>query len=261
MPIARGLLWIASAAALALLARTLLGAAPPPWVAALALGGYLALATLGTLVPQLEMYGDVLWRGAPGARGVALTFDDGPDPQATPRVLEHLAAHGARATFFVIGEKARRHPELVRRIAREGHSIGVHGDAHDRLHSLRSPRRVLEDLERALAAVEAATGARPTRFRPPIGHVSPRTVAAARQAGVTLVAWSVRARDGLGSPSPEAVAARVTRGLRDGAIVAMHDASERGEREPASVAALPLVLRELRARDLAAVTLDELDGS
>ncbi|MCC6216389.1 MAG: polysaccharide deacetylase family protein [Polyangiaceae bacterium] len=258
MPIARALLWIASAGALALLARTVLGAAPPPWVAAIALGGYLTLAAVGAVVPQLEMYGDVFWRGEPGTRGVALTFDDGPDPATTPRVLELLHAHGARATFFVIGHKVRLHPELVRRIAADGHAIGVHGDQHDRLHTLRSPRRVLEDLERAIGAVEAATGARPTLFRPPIGHVSPRTVAAARRAGVTIVAWSVRARDGVGSPAPEAVAARIARGLRDGAVVALHDASERGDREPASVRALPQVLDALRSRGLPTVTLDEL---
>ena len=102
--------------------------------------GYVALATAGVLIPQLEMYGDMLWRGTPGARTVALTFDDGPHPETTRRVLEMLRANGGqRATFFVVGRKARQYPDVVREIHAAGHAIGLHGYEHDRLYALKPP--------------------------------------------------------------------------------------------------------------------------
>ena len=144
---------------------------------------------------------------------------------------------------------------MLREITAAGHDIGIHGDAHDRLLSLRHPDRIVADLERALAAVEAATGLRPRWLRPPIGHVSPRTALAARRLGLVLVGWSVRARDGLASTTAEQATRRVLAGVRPGAIVLLHDAAERGDREPVAVAALPGILEEIARRSLRCVTL------
>jgi peptidoglycan/xylan/chitin deacetylase (PgdA/CDA1 family) len=249
-------LWVLSLGGLALLARSLLGEPPPLWLAVTALLVYVVLATLGVIFPQLEMYGDVIWRGT---SDVALTFDDGPHPRTTRRVLRLLAERGQRATFFVVGRKVALYPDVVREIHEAGHALGLHGYLHDRLFSFRSPESVRADIERTQRAVEAACGQRPTLFRPPIGHVSSRTARGARLAGVTLVAWSLRVFDGVGKPSPERVLARVARGLRPGAIVLLHDASEREDFEPTSIDALPRILDLIAERGLRCLGVDELD--
>jgi peptidoglycan-N-acetylglucosamine deacetylase len=259
VPAARIALWVMSLGGLALLARTFLIDPPPLWFALSAMIAYVAFATLGVLVPQLEMYGDVFWRGAPGERSVALTFDDGPNPRTTRRVLEILAEKQQRATFFVVGRKARLHPEVVREIHEAGHEIGLHGYAHDRLYCFKPPSYVVEDVARTQKAIEEACGARPTLFRPPVGYVSSRTAVGARRAGVRLVGWSARGIDGLGATDSARVVRRIERKLEDGAIVLMHDASEKDDFVPASIDALPKLLATLEARGLRTVTVSELE--
>ncbi len=217
-----------------------------------------AVATIGVFFPWLEMYGPIVLRGPAGRRSVALTFDDGPHPVTTRRILAALAATRHRATFFVLGTKARLHPEVVREIHAAGHTLGVHGDRHDRLHSFRMPWRVRDELLQAARAVEDATGVRPRFFRPPLGHTSLTTTRGARHAGMTIVGWSARGFDGMRSRTPEAVVARVARSVTDGAIVMLHDASEHDDFEPASVRALPELLRLLDDREWTSVGLDTL---
>jgi peptidoglycan/xylan/chitin deacetylase (PgdA/CDA1 family) len=162
------------------------------------------------------------------------------------------------ATFFVLGEKVRAAPEVLRAMAAAGHEIGTHGETHDRRLSLRSPDAIVAEIERSLRAVAAATGVRPSFFRPPMGHVSPRTAAAARRLGLKLVLWSVRARDGRASTTAEQATRRIIAGLRPGAIVLMHDAAERGDRVPVAATALPAILQETARRGLQCVTLSQL---
>jgi len=131
----------------------------------------------------------------------------------------------------------------------------VHGFAHDRLFSLRGSKRVRDDLERAIRVLENITEQTPTLFRPPIGHTNPTIARIADQLDLTMIGWSVRARDGLASTKPADVVARITRGLEDGAIVLLHDAAERGDRKPACVAALPEILDQIAARNLRVVPL------
>ena len=219
-----------------------------------------AVATIGVFFPWLEMYGPVVLHGPAGRRAVALTFDDGPHPVTTRRILAALAGTGHRATFFVLGTKARRHPDVIREIHAAGHTLAVHGDRHDRLHAFRFPGRVRDELLRAARAVEDATGVRPRFFRPPLGHTSLTTTRGVRRAGMIIVAWSVRGFDGLRGRSPDAVVARVTRDVTDGAIVMLHDASEHDDFEPASVRALPALLRVLDQREWKSVGLDTLLG-
>lgn len=223
--------------------------------------GWGALATTGVMLPSLEMYERIVSRVAPGGARVALTFDDGPHPVTTRRVLEALAPTRHRATFFVLGEKARRHPDVLREIQAGGHTLGLHGDFHDRLHSFRMPRTVRDHILRASDAVAAATGSRPRFFRPPLGHTSVTTVRGVRLAGVTLVGWSSRGLDGLRRRSPESVVERVRRTLVDGAIVLLHDAAEHDDFEPASLRALPALVALLDERGLTSVGLDALLGA
>jgi peptidoglycan/xylan/chitin deacetylase (PgdA/CDA1 family) len=233
------------------------GEPSPSVFVALALG-WLVLLLVGVFFPGLEMYARMASRGPAGGSRVALTFDDGPHPVTTRRVLETLAATRHRATFFVLGEKVRRHPDVVREIRAGGHTLGLHGDFHDRLHSLRMPWTVRDQLVRAGDAVEAATGARPRFFRPPLGHTSVTSVSGVRRAGVTLVGWSSRGFDGLRGRSVEGCLRQVGRTLADGAIVMLHDAAELDDFEPAAVRGLPQLLALLDERGLTSVGLDAL---
>lgn len=256
MPLARILLWVTTIGAIALAARSALYGPPPLLPSLLALAVYVGFILCGVFFMRLQMFADVFWRGDDEARGVALTFDDGPSPEHTPRVLELLAKAGVRATFFVIGRKAAAHPELVRAIVAAGHAVGVHSYEHDRLFSMRRPAYVRADLEKAVRTLEGITGERPTLFRPPIGHTNAIIAKEARALELDLVGWSVRALDGVGGASAERVAERVVGGLRDGAVVLLHDAAERDDRTPASVAALPQVLQAMDKRGLAGVRVD-----
>jgi len=255
LPPARLGLWAYALGGMALGARSLLGAPPPLGPTAFAFGGYVLLGTAGVFWPERGMYGRTLSHGPTTRRELALTFDDGPNPETTPRVLQQLARDQVRATFFLVGKKVLAHPELVREIHGAGHEIGLHGFEHDRLFSLRGPARVARDIHRTQDAIESAGAPRPTLFRPPIGFVSHFTVHGAADAGVTLVGCSARALDGFRGASPERVAARLSRALRPGALLAMHDSAEHDDYEPASVAALPQLLTKLRERELSAVTL------
>jgi len=254
LPAARLGLWAYGAVGITLGARAALAAPPPLLPTLLGFGGYLALGTLGVFWPERGMYGSTLWRG-PARPEVALTFDDGPSPNTTPRVLAALAAAGAHATFFLVGKKALAHPDLVRAIAAAGHELGLHSFEHDRLFSLRGSARVARDIRRTQAAIAAAGVPEPTLFRPPIGFVSHLTVWGARKAGVTLVGCTARALDGLRGATAAKVGERLERALRPGAVLAMHDASEHDDYVPASIAVLPGLLQALRARKLRPVTL------
>ena len=138
-----------------------------PGLAVIGALGWSVVATTGVCLPWLEMYARIVCHGPTDSARVALTFDDGPHPVTTRQVIEALAPTRHRATFFVLGEKARRHPDVVREIHAGGHTLGVHGDFHDRLHSFRMPWSVRDEIVRAKDAVEAATGVRPRFFRPP----------------------------------------------------------------------------------------------
>ncbi len=253
MPPARFALHAATAGVLGMTAFAILRRPPPLGWAALGLLGYAALLLCGVFILRLRVFADAIVRGPRDARGVALTFDDGPHPQWTPRVLRLLAKNQASATFFLVGRKVEQHPGVVRDILAAGHAVGLHSYAHDRLFSLRGERRVREDLERGIAAIERVTGRRPLLFRPPIGHTNPTIARVADALGLIVVGWTIAGRDGIAQARPEHVIARVCRGLRDGAIILLHDAPERGDREPAAVRALSVILDAIAARRLEVV--------
>lgn len=158
---------------------------------------------------------------------LALTFDDGPDPEWTPRLLDALAAAGARATFFPIAPRAAAHPELVTRIVAEGHAIGLHCDEHVR-HSQRDAAWGAADTARALSRL-GALGVRPTLWRTPWGDTAPWTEAVAAAHGLRVVGWTVDTHDWRGDSALAMLAA--TRSLlRPGAIVLAHDGIGPGAR-------------------------------
>lgn len=255
MPPVRVALYCATGAILGLTLHAVFVRPPPVVWAAGALVGYLSLALGGVLVLPWRVYAEAVVRGPRDARGVALTFDDGPHPRWTRAVLELLAARGVKATFFMVARKAEQHPDVVRELQEQGHSVELHSYAHDRLFALRGARRVRDDLERGVVTLERLTGRRPSLFRPPIGHTNPTIASIADDLDLTIVAWSARGLDGLAGARPDRVAARVRRGLRPGAIVLLHDSPEEGDSEPAAVRALPAVLDAIAARGLEVVPL------
>lgn len=255
MPPGRAVVYLATLGVLVIALRAwLVGPPPLVWSAAMT-AGYVVLLLGAVFVIRWRVFVDAVVRGPRGTHGVVLTFDDGPHPTWTPRILAILAKHGVKATFFVVGRKAEEHPELVRAILEGGHTVGLHSYAHDRLFALRRQRRVREDLERGMKALEAITGSRPLLFRPPIGHTNPIIARVAEQLELVVVGWTIAGRDGLASARVEDVVARVRRDIADRAIVLLHDAPERGDREPVAVKALPAILDAIAAEQLDVVPL------
>jgi peptidoglycan-N-acetylglucosamine deacetylase len=189
-------------------------------------------------------------------RRIALTFDDGPDPATTPAILDVLARHGMRATFFLVGERAARHPDLVRRIAGEGHEIGNHSWDHPSLPTLPS-RAVADQLRRTRAALAPHGEA---LMRPPFGNQTLRTWLAARRLGYRVVIWTVMGEDWR-DDAAETIAGRILARAAPGAIVLLHDSlhafeAERYRDRTPTVGALDILAERLP--DYGFVTVSEL---
>ena len=197
----------------------------------------------------------IVWKVETWAPLVALSFDDGPDPVYTPQVLDILARHEARATFFLIGENARRHPELVRRIRAMGHEVGNHTDTN-RSTVLMSMPRFSDSLLKAEAALAMPEG-EPKLFRPGGGWIRPAQLDLAIQRGYTCILGSAQAWDPKRPPAAY-IRWAVTKNLAPGAIVVLHDAG--GDRSK-TVAALPAILEAGRAKGLRFVTISDLMGA
>jgi peptidoglycan/xylan/chitin deacetylase (PgdA/CDA1 family) len=189
------------------------------------------VAAWGIYHPSSQLFGPII-RRTPAAGTIALTFDDGPSATTTPRLLDLLDRHGARATFFVLGWRVRARPELLREIARRGHAIGNHTDTHPRL-VWHTGTTVDDEIRRCQRAVEDAAGISPRLFRPPFGYRHPRLATLAARAGIGhVVTWSVITRDWTGRS--EVIARRCAR-VRDRDVIVLHDGEYRGrpaDREP-----------------------------
>jgi peptidoglycan/xylan/chitin deacetylase (PgdA/CDA1 family) len=176
-------------------------------------------------------------------RGVALTFDDGPHPQGTPAVLDALAAFGATATFFLVGEQVVRWPRIAAQIAAAGHEIGLHGYRHQLLLR-RTVRALADDLERAAEVIAAATGHAPRCYRPPYGVFSSGALKLVRQRGWAPLLWSRWGRDWGPRETSYDITRRVTRFLAPGDVVLLHDADHYSAPDSwrRTVGALPSIL-------------------
>lgn len=184
-----------------------------------------------------------------GERLVALTFDDGPNPDATPRILDALAATGTVATFFLLGRHVERWPALAERVAAEGHVVGNHGWFHRKLHT-QSPASVRRDLELGTAAIIGATGVRPAVFRAPHGFRAPWVSRIARSLGQRTIGWSLGVWDSA-LPGVDAIVERTVSGTRPGSILLLHDGDgydASGDRTQ-TAAAVPRIIDALKARD------------
>jgi peptidoglycan/xylan/chitin deacetylase (PgdA/CDA1 family) len=233
--------------------RSTAGAAAAFGIAA-SLAGYM-LPGLAAAVPALRGPLGVEDRTRDG-RGYALTFDDGPHAQGTPAVLALLADAGTPATFFLVGEQIDRDPALSREIVSAGHRLGLHCYRHRNLLRL-TPWQVREDLDRAQATIEDATGVTPTLYRPPYGVLNAAALRHARARDWRTVLWSHWGRDWEARATPESIARRVTAAAGDGDVLLLHDADDYSA--PGSwrrtLAALPRVLATLAERGVHPVML------
>ena len=244
------------------LALWLLHKAPGSWFG-LSLLLRAVLIGLGSFVSRSGIFGRVLWSGPTDRPLVALTFDDGPDPLTTPRVIDLLARYGVQATFFVIGERAAEHPALISRLVAAGHQVENHSHRHSWATAFGPVARLVADFSQAQQSIVGAGAAQPRFFRAPIGILSPPIMEAVERLGLQLVGWSAKARDGWASTTVEAALARLEPALQPGAILLLHDGSERRSnqvttRPTIAPEALEQLLPLLRTRGLRAVTLNEL---
>ncbi len=199
-----------------------------------------------------------VWRGPATGRRVALTFDDGPDPVWTPRVLDLLAENHVAASFFLVGERAARAYETVRRIAAAGHEVASHGWSHRSLW-LCGPQRTAAEIARAHELLAELAGRAPRHFRPPWGMVNAALYAALRRHGERLVFWSLQP-EGLRPVPGEHQARYVLERAHPGAIVDLHDAEGTPRAPERVLAALPWMIDGLRRAGYKLVTVAELLG-
>lgn len=246
----------------------------------LAIGAYLALGgVLGALVgtaifvvgtavllavvmhPNASLWARTLSRAPEETNRVALTFDDGPDPKTTRLVARILSERGVRAAFFVVGERALAHPEIVAELHAAGHLVCNHSHTHSPTFHFRLWSTARRELRACNAAIASVIGREPRLFRSPQGIKNPALGDVLREMKLTAVGWQTRGLEALGG-SPATIAQRVLRGVRSGGVILLHDGSGFGGRakRAALVEALPIILDGLQERGLELARLDELLG-
>ncbi len=219
------------------------------------LGVYLILFGLGICMVRLGYFVRSFCRGRKPGDGVVLTFDDGPDPSGTKRLLEVLSRHGVKAAFFPIGMKAESHPDLLREIDQEGHVIGNHSYRHAWFTNLLMGRSLEQEIAKAQNAVEAAVGKIPAFFRPPAGLTNPHFRNVLKRLRLHLVGWDVRVFDT--RKKSENVVEGVLHRARDGSIILIHE----GCRAPEDLAQmLDSIVKGIRARGFTFTNLEEMTG-
>lgn len=232
---------------------------PARWPLAL---GAVALNHVGLVAasvsPRSALLGPNLAR-VDSADALALTFDDGPDSEVTPQVLALLAAAGVRASFFCIGQRAARHPEVVAAIRAAGHGVENHTFHHHHGFAFSGPRALVTEIQCGQDAIAAAAGVPPRFFRAPAGMRNPWVPGAVADVGLRYVSWTRRGFDAV-SADPARVAARLTRGLAAGDILLLHDGNSgrRSGGPPVVVETLKRVLDAMAAAGLRSAPLHEL---
>ena len=229
-----------------------------PWALGAVVADHLALTAAG-LVPRSRLLGANWTRlpAAAAARGeVAITIDDGPDPEVTPAVLALLERQGVRASFFCVGERVARFPQLARDIVARGHSIENHSEHHLHRFSLLGPRGMRAEVERAQVSIAAVTGVAPRFFRAPAGLRNPFLAPALARLGLDLVSWTRRGFDTVSADAAR-VLTRLTRGLAAGDILLLHDghAARTAAGAPLVLEVLPPLIAALHRSQLTPVTL------
>jgi peptidoglycan/xylan/chitin deacetylase (PgdA/CDA1 family) len=229
------------------------------WLSIIPLAGFLLLCIAAPFFPRFGFYLPVISRGRSGKKAVALTFDDGPDPFSTPDLLRLLSKHNMKATFFVTGRKASDHPELVKEIVLQGHSIGNHTNTHDNLVLFRSHKRLLQEIA-STQYVLGELGIICRAFRPPVGITGPRLRRALKQLGLDNINFSCRAFDG-GNRWITNLSKKILKRIRPDDIVLLHDARPKNKALFSYwLNEIELILSGIEAKGLTVLPLSEVIG-
>ena len=209
-------------------------------IIALAIAAVLAFLFYASYSIKSQVYVKSLCRVKTTEKVVYLTFDDGPDAEQTPQVLDVLKRNNATATFFCIGSRIASNEQILKRIIDDGYTIGNHSFSHINSFPLFSRRRMIADIEQCQKAIESATGTAPTLFRPPFGVTNPTVSKAVKNLNLKIIGWTIRTYD-TNHCSNAKIARRISRQLRPGAIILLHD------RLPQSAKRLQMVIDTVKA--------------
>jgi len=226
-------------------------------LSALPLTAFVLFSLAAPFFPGLGYFGKVVAHGPRDSGAVALTFDDGPHPQTTPRLLALLGERKVRATFFLVGQEAERHPALIDAILAEDHELGNHSQSHDPWLMLRSRARLTKEIADCQAVLGRA-GVRPLAFRPPAGIVNPRLAGALARLGMYLTTFSCRPWDA-GNRHVARISRRVLKWVRPGDVIVLHDCPPRSSVDE-WLGELGRLIDGLQEKGLALVSLSELTG-
>jgi peptidoglycan-N-acetylglucosamine deacetylase len=221
------------------------------------LGSYYGIRIVSVTPVRRRVRRAVLSKATTEQPVVALTFDDGPDPEFTTRFLDALGE--SRATFFLLGERVRRWPNLARAIADAGHEVACHGDTHRSATRL-LPNATVQEVRRAYGSIVAVVGTPPRFYRPPFGRFNLASWVEAARLGMTRTLWTAGARDWESQVSPQVIAKRILAAAVPGAVLMLHDSDGEPGAPENTLRAVPLILAGLRRRGLSPVTLSQLVG-
>ena len=229
------------------------------WCAGGLAAAYLVISVAGVFAVRMNYYVEAVCRGKTGKKRIALTFDDGPDSEATPLLLDVLKAHQAHATFFCVGRRAEANAAIVRRIVAEGHTLGNHSYSHHWWTNFLTKKPLVREINRAQLVLSGLSGLSPKYYRSPMGLANPHLAPALRETGLKLIAWDVRPFD-RGLPA-ETMVNRIagtekgTGSAGDGSIVLLHDG---GASSVNLASAVTEMIKRFQAGGYSFVSLDEL---
>jgi len=190
---------------------------------------------------------------------IALTFDDGPNPEYTPKLLDILKEHGVKATFFVVGKNAKQYPHILRRIHSEGHLVGCHSYSH-RHAWLLSPMSTIRDLKQVYKILEDELKQLPGWYRPPWGMFNLLTLLAAKKMGLKTAYWSIEAQDWESKTTPQHIYNTVISRAKGGSIIVLHDSGGATGAPARTLEALPSIISALKQKGYKFVTLEDMKG-
>ncbi len=217
---------------------------------------FVTLFIYGVWNMRLQFFGKVLFRAPKQSNAIALTFDDGPDPDITPEILELLDTYGIKATFFVVGKKVQQHPELLKQCFDKGHVIACHDYSHSNLSNLRTTKPLIRDIEKARECIYQIIGKKPLLYRPPVGLMNPHVPKALAHLNMTCIGWNKSCSDA-GNRRLKRIRCISTL-ASPGAIVLLHDCLPKKEYKEELLNQLGLHFQEIKKKDLCCVTIDSL---
>lgn len=212
---------------------------------------YLNIQAYGAIVLSAQFFLPVKFQGQVESKKIAITFDDGPIPVMTEKILDILNSYKVPAAFFCIGNRVADYPVLTKRIHEAGHLIGNHSYWHGAMFDLQSPQKITKELEETDIAIQKAIGKKPNFFRPPYGVTNPMVAKAVKKGGYKTIGWSIRSFDTV-TKDGEALMQRITKSLKGGDVILFHDYSK------ATLEILPAFLDHVAKLGLKIVRVDEL---